>query len=199
MIKFTGCVTDDGIFINETKTVQQKDGFQFNCTKNGRSFTFTKTPPPPPYFPPPPLPHPPKPLSGDCKLGQTKLVSHRFILECQKKENEEQNAFHLNACFSQPKNNKMKRVKVEVGKTFDTFFDRKDGLGIRHKCHSKGDKYFYDEIGCIIGKEFVKPDEIFFNGTDAIFCIQKNLGKLQLKAINPEKLVQKICSKSSEK
>uniref|UniRef100_A0A914QC19 Uncharacterized protein n=1 Tax=Panagrolaimus davidi TaxID=227884 RepID=A0A914QC19_9BILA len=89
----------------------------------------------------------------------------------------------------------MKRTKVEVGKTFDTFFDRKAELGIRHKCHSKGDKYFYDEIRCIVGKEFVKPDEIFFNGTDAILCVQKNLGKLQLKAINPKKLVQKLCSK----
>uniref|UniRef100_A0A914ZA99 C-type lectin domain-containing protein n=1 Tax=Panagrolaimus superbus TaxID=310955 RepID=A0A914ZA99_9BILA len=167
-----GCVTDDNIFINETKTVRQSDGSNFTCTKHGRGFTFTKEAPS---------------NNSGCHLGKTKVISDRFLLECQNK-NRTHNIYKLVACYPNRGNY---GIRVEAKNTYDEIVNKYKGFGFRYQCHAKGNQYFYDLVGCLVGKELVKPDDIFVNETVAVFCLQEGPDKLRLKPFIHNKFVGK--------
>uniref|UniRef100_A0AC35EVF6 C-type lectin domain-containing protein n=1 Tax=Panagrolaimus sp. PS1159 TaxID=55785 RepID=A0AC35EVF6_9BILA len=170
------CITDDNIFINETKTVQQTDGSNFTCIKRKRGFTFFK--------------HTPSTKDIGCKIGKTKVVSNQFLLECRN-QSRTQNAYHLVACYPKRDN---KNIRVEAKQTYDDIVDENNGLGFRYRCYAKDNSYHYGLVGCLVEKEFVLPDEIFVNETSAILCLQERSDKLRLKFLTHDRLVEKVCT-----
>uniref|UniRef100_A0A7E4VD04 Insulin-like growth factor 2 receptor n=1 Tax=Panagrellus redivivus TaxID=6233 RepID=A0A7E4VD04_PANRE len=180
----TGCVTDDGLFLNSSATVTQKNGVQFTCIQEKNTFRFKKL-----------KVNVPKVVTitkKQCKLNEEKILGDRYLVKCRKTETGARK-FELHQCLADIG---QRETAFPVNESYHHYMDKEKTWGFVFKCETYENKFSFRPVACLLKSVEIAEGQTHKDGRRSVMCYRDASNKLKLRSAFESEVKTKTCKKT---